>query len=339
MSKAKEELSKLSEQAKNSAAAGQAAAIGQPVQPKSPDPSLAAVSEEEPSAASTTGEGVAQADATVTAATASIGLYGEVFTSPDATPRAATSPSGNGTSIDDLLPQANAFFSRVSSQIQTNPNLANFQKNLSALPTQVSTTLTQAKGKIPPTSVLNAQLEQGNKLAEEYRRKGEAYFNKAGKELGTFMNQAVRIVPPSEASTSSSTGISAASAAKERKEEKLRQAVASAAGRKDGLLQRLQANAHAILLVDPAVPAAAPTDASEASPQPASIPDAREQYAAFLQTIEDAGGFESQGWQVRIETALKEAADLTPAGATSSLQTAYDGLGERSTLALLYCTS
>jgi len=96
VSKAREELNKLGEQARNSAAAGQAASV-------SDNPS-------------------ASAELSGASQEPTVSFYGEVMSPPTA------------STSDDSPINAAAFFKSLSSSIQTNPNLVNLKQNISTNP-------------------------------------------------------------------------------------------------------------------------------------------------------------------------------------------------------------
>jgi hypothetical protein len=168
------------------------------------------------------------------------------------------------------------FFSKIQSA--ANPGLTALQKNFQ-----------EALHKLPPG------IQAGSKQAE-------VYLNKASKDLERYFNQAVQVLPPEAgavASTSSSTAT-------------VKPAPTS---RKEALIARLQSS-PSILLTDPATPPTPSTTTSTSTDTFQPSADAREAYARFLQSIEDAGGLDSDPFQARIRDAL--AAPDAPLKATFS---------------------
>lgn len=207
--------------------------------------------------------------------------------------------------------QATAFFSKLGTQLSSNPNFTTLSKNLSNIQSQVSTNLATLPNSL--TSNLNhlsnqlnsIDLHDSTKKAEEYLAKGEGWISELGNEVGRLAKEAVTVLPPTSTGTMSKD--------KER-EERIKAAEQVAVGRKETLLLRLRSEAAIILVVDPSQPSGSATDTSES-------------YAKFLKTIQVG----SDEFKTKIENELaltvnhageqlKEAlAELVPSSMTSEV--------------------
>lgn len=176
---------------------------------------------------------------------------------------------------------------------------------------------------------------------------GEKYFKVASRELSDLFGEAVKIVPPEDATASSLSASGGSAGGKQRggagggigslAEQRRKDAEVAAAGRKESLLHRVRSD-PAVLLVDPGQgPASTSTttptarksmdggvpgdaiDTVAAATTPTPTVDTREAFARFLAAIEDKGGLEGEAWKTRVQNEL----DNVPA-----LQNTYNALGE-----------
>lgn len=277
LDKAKAELDKLNEQAKASAAAGQAASISElGVNPDNPSVVLKAPREDK-------GKGVDREGG-----------------NDD-----PTSPTG---SVKTLVPESNdeskpimnaaAFFSKLQHQLSSNPNFQNFQHTFQNMQHEL-------KHKVDDFSKID--MHEAKEQYEKAMNSGEKYFKVASKELSDLFGEAVRIVPPegyeSPQGQGQATGAAGKAADKRRKD-----AAVAAAGRKEMLLHRIRSE-PAILLVDPAeAPAAVGSSTSDASAEDKkeTHADTREAFATFLQSVQEAGGLDNETWKERISSELAD---------------------------------
>jgi hypothetical protein len=282
VSKAKEELNKFGEQAKNSAAAGQAVATGAAPPPSdnlvpgggSTASSSSSISSS--ASAETLGPTSTVTDQPKEATMGDISFYGEVMTSPN---------SGTAPPLPDEAPaQVNALLHKMQAlqtQIQANPSIAQLSRTLPNL-SQIQGNIATLQSRLP------GQLSGA-----------EAYLGRATKEFSDLLKDAVRVVPPTaDAAAGSSTATTSR----------------GAMTRKEGLLHRLRSDPQ-VMLVDPAQPPAElPADAAATTETAESVAakvddfksrtDAREDFAKFLQAIEDEGGLEGEGWRAKVEGEL-----------------------------------
>jgi hypothetical protein len=281
MEKAKAELDRLGEQAKASAAAGQAAS---------------------------TEAGIINPDAPSVALVPNVNERDPLPTlSKDAPASSATTTDESSPTTGDSTQQAPvvtaaAFFSRLQGQLQSNPNFQSFQHNFSTMQAEL-------KSKVDDFSKID--IAEAQRRAEAAMNQGEKYFKTASSELSDLFGQAVRIVPPEEAGNAGIRKGNAVAADKRKKA-----AAVAAAGRKESLLHRVRSD-PAVLLVDPAeAPASASdtqaaTTASEGdssfSAATATHADTREAFARFCQKIEEEQGWlDSEKWKTRISDELDD---------------------------------
>jgi len=292
LDKAKAELDKLNEQAKASAAAGQAAAISDlGVNAENPSVVLQAPREDK-------GKGVDREGSTET-------------TSPTGSTRTLVPES----SSDDSKPimNATAFFSKLQNQLSSNPNFQNFQHTFQNMQHEL-------KHKVDDFSKID--MHEAKEKYEKAMNSSEKYWKVASKELTDLFGEVVQIVPPEGYKTGSQeqpTGPAGKAADKRR-----RDAAVAAAGRKEMLLHRIRSE-PAILLVDPAeAPAAVGSSTNEASGEDKkeAHADTREVFATFLRKVQETGGDEGETWKAKIISELDD-----EEGGTALKQT-YDSLGK-----------
>lgn len=288
--KAKAELDKLGEQAKASAAAGQAASTDVGIiNPDAPSVALVPnVNEGDPLTS------ITSRDPTTTAAGGELGSG-----SSTADPSASTSASNPVPGSQSPPVTAAAFFSRLQGQLQSNPNFQSFQHNFSTMQAEL-------KSKVDDFSKID--MAEAQRRAEAAMNQGEKYFKTASSELSDLFGQAVRIVPPEEAGAGARGSRGGAAADKRKKD-----AAVAAAGRKETLLHRLRSD-PAIILVDPAeAPSTAAQGASAGNSDPessfsaatATHADVREAFAKFCQKVEEEqGGLDGDRMKAKIGTEL-----------------------------------
>lgn len=98
----------------------------------------------------------------------------------------ASLPSTNNTTS---LPSLASFQSTLSSHLSSNPNL---QLDLPALRQTLTTNFQKLQ--------TDLHLADAEHLAEEYLRKSEAVLREAGAAAGSFLQEAVKVVPPPQSS-------------------------------------------------------------------------------------------------------------------------------------------
>lgn len=183
---------------------------------------------------------------------------------------------------------ASAFFSKWQTQLASNPNVKDFSRNLTSIQSNLSTNLHQIQEQLT-----HLDLTEGQKVADRYLHKGEAWFQEFSAEVAHLAKEAVKVVPPTgPGSTSARSGFERAGT--------------PVMTRRDMILHKLRTDS-ALLLLDPALPpaasaAAATTDLSSST----SIPDTREGYAAYLASLQEKGGDESIAFQADVERELLE---------------------------------
>lgn len=214
-------------------------------------------------------------------------FYGEVLQPGDAISNTQVGPSAPMLEVN--LPNPSAFFDKLQSQIASNPNLASLQANLKENFSRVG----------PMAST-------GGKMAEAYLHKGEEYIKHAGKDLETFLNQAVRIVPGEESSsgTSPPSSSSAGPATDTKGKSNSSAQMIQLAGRKEQLLHRLATN-QAIFLIDPTEPLD-PSSTTVTSTSGSASEATKETFDAFMHDVQGQGGFDSPQWQERIQATLAD---------------------------------
>lgn len=295
LDKAKAELAHLNEQAKASAAAGQAASISE-LGVNLDNPSVVIPAPREDKGKGVDREGDASAD--------------------------PTSPAG---SVKTLVPEstedgnkpamtAGAFFSKLQHQLSSNPKFQDFQHSFQNMQHDL-------KNKVVDFNKID--IHEARETYEKAMNSGEKYWKVASKELSDLFGEAVRIVPPEgyagEGGQASRSGAAGKAADKRKKD-----AAVAAAGRKEMLLHRIRSE-PAILLVDPAeVPAAVEsgTAQSAAEEKKETHADTREAFATFLSAVQEAGGVDSEGWKAKIKAELED----DEGGVV--LKQSYDSIGE-----------
>lgn len=276
LDKAKAELDKLNEQAKASAAAGQAASISElGVNPDNPSVVLKAPREDK-------GKGVDREG-------------GEDPTSPAGSTRTLVPDSSSEESKPIM--NATAFFSKLQTQLSSNPNFQNFQHTFQNMQHEL-------KHKVDDFSKID--IHEAKEKYEKAMNSGEKYWKVASKELTDLFGEVVQIVPPEgyRAHDQEQTSGPAGKAADKRKKD----AAVAAAGRKEMLLHRIRSE-PAILLVDPSEPPAARTSSSSdlSGEEKKEIhTDTSEAFASFLASVQNAGGFASDDWKGKISCELDD---------------------------------
>ena len=226
-------------------------------------------------------------------------------------PLIPASESDTDVSALDLVPggspplNAAAFFSRLQSQLSTNPNFQSFQHQFNSIQADLKT-------KVGSQIDFNRiDLADAQKRYESAMNQGEKYFKVASKELSDLFGEAVRIVSPEE-EVKRNAGMGKM-ADKRRKDAEV-----AAAGRTESLLHRVRSDS-AILLVDPSQsPASASPQASSDGAHQITATgtesnsshhtDTRESFAKFLSGIEENGGIDGEVWKGKIEATLSDTA-------------------------------
>ena len=319
LDKAKAELDKLGEQARASAAAGQAASTSTGlVNPDAPALSVAredGEKQQERSETATAGTDKGKGRASDNEANPATGPDAEKDSQRPAEIIAGVSAEDAAAAMRRSSDAATAFFARIQSQLSSNPNFQHFQHNLGTMQQDLRQKVDFSK----------IDLNEATKKYEAAMNQGEKYFKVASKELTELFGEAVRIVPPEEADgagagagagagTDAGAGTRGALVGKQQERRKKEAAVA-AAGRKETLLHRLRSD-PAILLVDPAQP----SDETAGTEKRDIGADANEAYIAFCKAVEEKGGFEGDVWKARISSEL-----ATETG--HILQATHDSLG------------
>lgn len=292
LDKAKAELDKLNEQAKASAAAGQAAAISE-LGVNADNPSVVLQAPRENKGKGVDREGSNDA------------------TSPTGSTRTPV-PEFSGEDSQPVM-NATAFFSKLQNQLSSNPNFQNFQHTFQNMQHEL-------KHKVDDFSKID--MHEAKEKYEKAMNSGEKYWKVASKELTDLFGEVVQIVPPEGYSAEGQEqppGAAGKAADKRRKD-----AAVAAAGRKEMLLHRIRSE-PAILLVDPAeAPAAVGASANDASGEDKkeTHADTREAFAAFLQTVQEIGGVGNETWKAKIKSEL----DDEDGGA--ALRQTHDSVGE-----------
>ncbi|KAH9455799.1 hypothetical protein MJO28_005832 [Puccinia striiformis f. sp. tritici] len=184
-----------------------------------------------------------------------------------------------------------SFFSKLSKDSES--LTASIQNKISHLPNQVQVPV----GKF--------DLSEVTKLAEGYLAKGEVYLQDVGKELKEFVQDAVKVIPPSEAEQQLQGGGDGDDNITEeagRSTPSAQPGVSLAEKRRlldvkrEAMVSRLRRD-ESLLLADPAQ-------------EEESIINA---FDEFVSGIQQAGGFDGQAWQKRIQTELElEDSDQSP---------------------------
>ena len=198
-------------------------------------------------------------------------------------------PAERGDEPASPAQAATAFFASLQTSIAANPNLSTLTKNFQTSLTSAQTHLTQAQTQLQSNLAhLPAQLQQLTHVdpaaAEACLHKGESWLTEFSAEVQRLAKDAVRVVPPTSGEGDERS---------RKREERLRRAEEVSIGRTDVLVLKLRSE-PAQLLVDPA------------QPHEGDGADTREHFARFLQTIEDAGGFEGAVWAARVAAETDE---------------------------------
>lgn len=191
---------------------------------------------------------------------------------------------------------ASAFFSKWQTQLASNPNVKDLSRNITSLQSNFSTNLHQIQNQIA-----HIDLAEGQKVADRYLHKGEAWFQEFSNEVAHLAKEAVKVVPP--------TGAGAGPGSYGR--SGFERAGTPVMTRRDMVLHKLRSDA-ALLRLDPALPpaaAAVQTDLS-ASTSGGGAVDTRESYAAYLATLQAKGGPESDAFRADIERELLEGGEV-----------------------------
>lgn len=316
LDKAKAELDKLGEQAKASAAAGQAAALadggsgGSIVNPDAPALIIPTPAENVEKSESQDGSNSKDKDA--------------------ANEASASGAQGSTSSSNSPPLNAAAFFSRLQSQLSTNPNFQSFQSQFTTFQTDLKNRVAQSSSSGGTLDFSNIDFHEAKEKYEKAMSQGDKYFKIASKELTELLEGALKIVPPEEEAARKAAAQAVANAGGSKRKQ---DAAAAAAGRKETLLYRIRSD-PAVMLVDPAQPPAS-TSASEASSESAPVAtgeqstaagashsDTREPFARFLQSIEDDGGLEGESWKGRVQAALSDS------NHGSVIRQTYDSIGK-----------
>ncbi|GAA5873567.1 hypothetical protein JCM3774_000052 [Rhodotorula dairenensis] len=191
---------------------------------------------------------------------------------------------------------ASAFFSKWQAQLASNPNVKDLSRNISSLQSNLSTNLHQIQNQLT-----HLDLTEGQKVADRYLHKGEAWFQEFSAEVAHLAKEAVKVVPP--------TGNDAADSTRRSGFERTGTPVMT---RRDMVMHKLRTDTS-LLLVDPAQPPAvsapAPTDLS-ASTSAAPNPDTREGYAAFLAAVQERGGLDGDAFRADVERELLDGGEV-----------------------------
>lgn len=174
---------------------------------------------------------------------------------------------------------ASAWMAKFGSSLAANPNVKDLSRNLSSLQSNLSSNLHQIQSQLS-----HIDLAEGQKVAEGYLHKGEAWFQEFSAEVGKLAKDAVKVVPPSSggggAATSARTSLEGATM-----------------NRRDLLLYKLRTDPQ-LFLLDPAQ-----------LPADATTPDLREAFAAYLASLADAGGFESPAFRSQVDAEMQDAGE------------------------------
>ncbi|KAK9898030.1 hypothetical protein P389DRAFT_64824 [Cystobasidium minutum MCA 4210] len=271
LDKAKAELAQLNEQAKASAAAGQAASISElGVNADNPSVVLSAPREDK-------GKGVDRE-----------GMAAET-SSPTGSTKTLVPESSEGSSTIPAM-SAGAFFSKLQHQLSSNPKFKDFQHTFQNVQHDL-------KNKVVDFNKID--IHEAREQYEKAMNQGEKYWKVASKELSDLFGEAVRIVPPEGYATGGQnqpTGAAGKAADKRRKD-----AAVAAAGRKEMLLHRLRSE-PAILLVDPSETPTGQAEGADNSTEDKkeAQSDVKQAFATFLQSVQGQGGFEAETWKAKV---------------------------------------
>ncbi|KAJ8296198.1 putative UTP--glucose-1-phosphate uridylyltransferase [Rhodotorula toruloides] len=175
---------------------------------------------------------------------------------------------------------ASAWMAKFGSSLASNPNVKDLSRNLSSLQSNLSTNLHQIQSQLS-----HIDLAEGQKVAEGYLHKGEAWFQEFSAEVGKLAKDAVKVVPPTTAG-----GAGAAATGRTSLE-------GAAMNRRDLLLYKLRTD-PAVFVLDPAQP-----------PADSTTPDLREPFASYLSALASSGGFDSPSFRSQVGAELQEAGE------------------------------
>ncbi|BGP29751.1 hypothetical protein JCM10296v2_001496 [Rhodotorula toruloides] len=175
---------------------------------------------------------------------------------------------------------ASAWMAKFGSSLASNPNVKDLSRNLSSLQSNLSSNLHQIQSQLT-----HIDLTEGQKVAEGYLHKGEAWFQEFSTEVGKLAKDAVKVVPPTK------TGGAAAAPTGRASLE------GAAMNRRDLLLFKLRTD-PALFLLDPAQ-----------RPADSTTPDLREPFASYLAALASSGGFDTATFRSQIDAELAEAGE------------------------------
>lgn len=200
---------------------------------------------------------------------------------------------------------ASAFFSKWQSQLASNPNVKDLSRNISSLQSNLSTNLHQIQNQLT-----HLDLTEGQKVADRYLHKGEAWFQEFSAEVAHLAKEAVKVVPPTGGGVAGSTTTTGRSG--------FERAGTPVMTRRDMVMHKLRTDTS-LLLIDPAQP---PASSSSSSPQSTTDlsastsaalmmnPDTREAYAAFLSFVQDRGGLDGDAFRADVERELLDGGEV-----------------------------
>ena len=197
---------------------------------------------------------------------------------------------------------ASAFFSKWQSQLASNPNVKDLSRNISSLQSNLSTNLHQIQNQLT-----HLDLTEGQKVADRYLHKGEAWFQEFSAEVAHLAKEAVKVVPPTGGG-----GVTGSTASGRSGFERSGTPVMT---RRDMVMHKLRTDTS-LLLIDPAQPPASSsssqttTDLSAFTSAALMIPDTREAYAAFLSSVQDRGGLDGDAFRADVERELLDGGEV-----------------------------
>ncbi|BGP22517.1 hypothetical protein JCM10295v2_001402 [Rhodotorula toruloides] len=191
-------------------------------------------------------------------------------------------PAAEGDAQHQQTPAAaaSAWMARFGSSLASNPNVKDLSRNLSSLQSNLSSNLHQIQSQLS-----HIDLAEGQKVAEGYLHKGEAWFHEFSTEVGKLAKDAVKVVPPTTAGAAGgpATGRTSLEGA--------------TMNRGDLVLYKLRTD-PALFLLDPAQP-----------PADSAAPDLGGPFASYLSALASAGGFDSPSFRSQIDAELSEAGE------------------------------
>ena len=197
---------------------------------------------------------------------------------------------------------ASAFFSKWQSQLASNPNVKDLSRNISSLQSNLSTNLHQIQNQLT-----HLDLTEGQKVADRYLHKGEAWFQEFSAEVAHLAKEAVKVVPPTGGGVAGSTTTTGRSG--------FERAGTPVMTRRDMVMHKLRTDTS-LLLIDPAQPPAASspqttTDLSASTSAALMMsPDTREAYAAFLSSVQARGGLDGDAFRADVERELLDGGEV-----------------------------